>query len=181
MYKLLKMGVDGSFLKVLENMDNNVYYCVKIDGVTPNVIPSKVGVKQGCVLSPLLFNLFLSDMPNIFNDICDPIHITDNTINCLMYADDLVLISQSANGLQNCLNALQSYCNKWCLTVNTKKTKVIIFNQGGYKIKRFSFTFNNTVVEIVQQYTYLGILFTASGSFKPACLDLQNKAKKAFF
>ena len=49
-----------------------------------------------------------------------------------MFADDLVLISETAEGLQNCLNALQNYCDKWCLSINTDKTKVMIFNKGGH-------------------------------------------------
>ena len=86
-----------------------------------------------------------------------------------MFADDLVLISQSAEGLQNCLNKLQSYCDKWCLTVNTDKTKVVIFNKGGHKISKYRFVLNNSTIEIVQKYCYLGIIFSSTGSFSNAC------------
>ena len=61
-------------------------------------------VRQGCILSPLLFNLYLNDIPFLLDNSCD----TDSIIlpnglplNCLFYADDLVLISRSASGLQN--------------------------------------------------------------------------------
>ena len=98
-----------------------------------------------------------------------------------MFADDLVLISETAEGLQDCLNAMQSYCEKWCLSINTDKTKVIIFNKGGHKFSKFSFILYNAHVEIVQQYCYLGIVFTSSGKFKTACDVLYGKALKAFY
>jgi hypothetical protein len=43
-----------------------------------------------------------------------------------MYADDMVLLSPTAEGLQEKLNLLNTYCKDWCLKVNTQKTKVIV-------------------------------------------------------
>ena len=132
MYKLLTYGVAGNFLSVLRSIYEDVSYCVKLNGrLTPN-ITSNVGVKQGCVLSPTLFNLFLVDLPEIFDEHCDPVDNFDAKLNCLMFADDIVLISQTAEGLQNCINRLHTYTNKWQLMLNTKKTKVVIFNKGGH-------------------------------------------------
>ena len=167
LYKLVKMGVGGNFLNVIDSMYSNVLYRVKLDGYLSKSIPSSIGVKQGCVLSPLLFNLFLSDLPNIFSRNCHPVELSDLKLNCLMFADDLVLVSQSADGLQTCLTNLESYCNKWCLTVNTDKTKIIIFNKGGHKISRFTFKINDSNIDVVQKYCYLGIIFSSTGSFNP--------------
>jgi hypothetical protein len=47
-----------------------------------------------------------------------------------MYADDVILISESAHGLQNCLNKLSDYCETWNLCINIDKTKVMIFNKS---------------------------------------------------
>ena len=113
------------FFNVIESMYENVSYRVKVDGVLSTAIPSNVGVKQGCLVSPLLFNLFLSDLPDIFTTECDPVKIHNVSLNCLMFADDLVLMSESANGLQKCLSKLQHYCDTWSLKVNVSKTKVV--------------------------------------------------------
>ena len=150
LYKLVKMGVGGNFLDVIDSMYQNVLYRVKVDGYLSQTISSSIGVKQGCVLSPLLFNLFLSDLPEIFSNDCHPVELCDLKLNCLMFADDLVLISQSAIGLQKCMNNLNAYCEKWCLTINTDKTKVIIFNKGGNKFSKYSFWLNDTTIDIVQ-------------------------------
>ena len=181
LYKLTKIGVCGNFFNVIESMYSTVFYRVKLNGTLSSRIPSNVGVKQGCVLSPLLFNLFISDLPDIFSDYCDPVNLNGVNLNCLMFADDLVLISESHTGLQNCLSELQKYCEKWGLTINTDKTKVVIFNKGGNKYSTYSFNINGINIEIVQQYCYLGIAFSASGTFVNACKILYDKSLKALF
>ena len=58
----------------------------------------------------------------------DDVSVGNQKLNCLMYADDLILISQSERSLQNFLNKLQTYCEHWCHDINTDKTKSIVFN-----------------------------------------------------
>ena len=181
LFKLVKLGITGSFLTLIESMYSSVFYCVKLNGSISEQIPSNVGVKQGCVLSPLLFNIYLSDLPDIFDESCDPIGLSGTKLNCLMFADDLVILSESAKGLQNAINSLHNYCTKWGLTVNIDKTKVLIFNKGGHKFTSYNFTLNGLKIDIVQSYCYLGIIFSSCGSFKRACEALSNKALKAFF
>ena len=92
-------------------------YQIKFQDGLSGPISAIAGVKQGCVLSPLLFKIFLSDLPGIFYSACDPVQLYDTKISCLLYADDLILLSESPNGLQMCLNKLDLYCNKWYLQV----------------------------------------------------------------
>ena len=69
-------------------------------------------MKQGCVLSPILFNLFIDDIKEIFNRQCDPVLLFDTFMNHLLYADDLIMMSNSAEGLQTCIDNLEEYCKK---------------------------------------------------------------------
>ena len=181
LYKLLTRDVGGSVLGLLTSMYQKVKYCIKTKhGLTESFL-SNIGVKQGCVLSPILFNLFLSDLPDIFDATCDPVSLHDLNLNCLLYADDLVLLSESANGLQQSLNRLNDYCNTWRLTINTSKTKVLIFNKGGRRILKNIFNCGDNILEITQKYCYLGIEFCASGVFTYAINKLRNQANKAMF
>ena len=87
------------------------------------------GVLQGFILSPLLFNLYVNDLPFVFeNTLSKPIILPNGTkLNSLSYADDIKILSRSKIGLQNCLDTLSSFCNSWMLDINSKKTKVTIF------------------------------------------------------
>ena len=77
--------------------------CIKVDNyLTPSFIANQ-GVKQGCILSPTLFNIFLADFqPLIETDACDPVQMNGRTnLGCLIWADDILLLSKSKEGLQN--------------------------------------------------------------------------------
>ena len=84
---------------------------------------SNVGVKQGDTLSTILFNLNINDLPEIF--VNDDITIENTKLRCLNYADDLIIMSISRDGLQKCLDNLAIYCEKWKPDLNTTKTKMI--------------------------------------------------------
>ena len=152
-YKLLKSGVHGKLYHILKAMYSEVTYSVKLQSGLTDHFLSNIGVKQGCILSPLLFNLFVNDLPHCFEkEKCAPIAFGDMFVNSLMYADDIVLLSESKEGLQNCLSSLQTYCDLWHLKINTEKTKVIIFNKSGKLFKKYRFFLNDVVLENVQEY-----------------------------
>lgn len=180
-FKLLRSGIGGNFLSVLESMYNDVQYSVKLPSGVSNKFSSSIGVKQGCVLSPLLFNLFTSDLPDIFDSSCDPVSLHNVKLNCLMFADDLVIFSETHTGLQSALNNLADYCDKWHLTVNLNKTKIMIFNSTGRLLRRYHFTFHGNQIEVVDSYCYLGIIFSPSGNFNKACERLALQGRKALF
>ena len=82
----------------------------------------------------------------------------------LLYADDLIPLSESENGLQRWLDKLSYYVKKWQMRINIKKTEAIIFITSG-KIFRGEFTLGNQPIQVTDSYVYLGITFTPSGSF----------------
>ena len=137
--------------------------CIKINGDRTDFMSYSIGVKQGEVLSPLLFNLFINDLVDAMN-VSDSPSLNDREIPCLLYADDLVLISPSAEGLQKKLDALHQYCEQWHLDVNVNKTKVMRVTKGGKNAKN-SFNLGNTQLENTNFYKYLGTIFSSSGSF----------------
>ena len=88
---------------------------VKINNKMTEAFSCYTGVKQVCMLSSTLFNLYVSDLPEFLNSSSSTDILLDDSerpINCLLYADDLVIFSRAANGLQTLLNKLESYCEK---------------------------------------------------------------------
>jgi hypothetical protein len=106
--------------------------CVKTDrsNVTDS-FSSNIGVRQGDDLRPNLFKQFINDLPEIFDQTCNPATLNSLKVNCLLYADDIVLLSETAEGLQNSLDKLSRYCKKWGMKINTEKTKSLVFNSTG--------------------------------------------------
>ena len=178
--KLLEIGVSSRFYSVIKNMYLETRSCIKIHDKITEFFQTKLGVKQGDNLSPNLFKIFINSLPDYFTRTRDPIMLDGKLINCLMYADDIVILSNSAEGLQEKLNELHNFCNDWCLDINTKKTKVLIFNKAGRHISQ-KFIFNKDELECVSNYKYLGIQFNASCSFSYAQNDLYQRALKAYF
>ena len=82
--------------------------------------------------------------------------------------------------MQSALNAFATYCADWDLTVNIKKTKIIVFSRG--KIRNIpEFTFLNEKIEVVFEYKYLGIIFTYNGNFNKAKKYLFDQATRAMY
>ena len=137
---------------------------------------------QGCNLSPTLFNIFVNDVPNLFANSCTPVKLGDTDLNFLLYADDLVLLSESQVGLQNCLTKLKSYTKRWKLNFNYKKSNILVI---GTTTQRRAFLtskwfFDNNILEQVLDYTYLGINIHCSGNYKQILNVLHSKALRAY-
>jgi hypothetical protein len=67
-----------------------------------------------------------------------------------MYADDVVLLSTTDKGIQSCFDKfISKFAKDWKMTINTNKTKMLVFNKGG-RLK-----YNNSSIECVQKYTYI--------------------------
>ena len=108
-------NISGQFYSIIKDMYKKSVLCLKLGSKLTPSFKSYIGVKQGDVLSPNLFKLFLNDLPEIFASSPDPVKVNNFRVDCLLYADDIVLFSQTEKGLQDRMNMLQSYCSEWCL------------------------------------------------------------------
>ena len=177
--KLLKYGINGKFFNIIRNVYLGDKACVKASGVRGTSFDINIGVRQGCVLSPLLFNIFICDLAKTLMEQENAPEVGPMSINSLFWADDLVLFSKDEEGLQNMLNILERYCIENQLSVNTKKTKCMIFNKTGRLLLR-PFYLNGVQLEMVRSYKYLGFLLTPSGELKSGLKDLRDRAFRAF-
>jgi hypothetical protein len=109
-YKLYHIGVRCKLLQVIKSMYLNVTTCVQVDGF--NYFTNELGLIQGEVLSPILFSLYVNDCEMAFiNSTCSsiPLEVKDLNLFLLMYADDVVIFSESISWLQNMLDTLYEY------------------------------------------------------------------------
>ena len=184
MYKLLCKGIGGKFYDLLKHMYSNTLYCCKSEGYINEPFQANLGVKQGDSLSPILFNIFVDDICSYFNNsLADPVLLNNIHFNHFLYADDLVLISETPSGLQHCVDALQSFCSEWSLTVNTNKTKTMIIsnNKNRSCIDRHCFYFGPNQLESCTEYKYLGVIFNNKGKLNNSAENLSEKAPQCIF
>jgi hypothetical protein len=181
--KLLKKGVGGKNFDLIKNMYSNTLYCCKTDEYISDPFKVDLGVKQGDSLSPTLFSIFVDDIISYFNpNFTNPVSLDQIKFNHLLYADDLILISESPSSLQHCVDALQSFCSDWGLKVNTQKTKVMIMSKSKNRtvIDKYDFYFRPLPLDYANEYRYLGIIFDNKGKIRIAAEHLADKARKAY-
>ena len=180
--KLIKIGVRGNILNVLRSMYENVKSRVKINNTLSDTFICSLGVRQGDCLSPFLFSIYVNDLEETFiREGFKGISIGMFKLFLLLYADDIVVMAESISDLQNAMNILKDYCDKWKLTVNVNKTKAMVFRKGGRLGRNTKLSFNGTEIEFVNKFTYLGIVFTPRGSFEQTFEALSGQALKAIF
>ena len=163
-----------------------------MNGKLSNVFKSEIGVRQGDNLSPLLFSIYLSHLESFLSSKYGGLaYISELTENdddlfeyikmyIILYADDTVILAESPRELQMSLDAMQSYCNIWKLNINTSKTKIVIFSRG--KVRKYpKFNFRNSSIDVIDNFTYLGIVFNYNGKFGKAKKNVFNKASRAMF
>ena len=175
--RLKSLGINGIFFHNIAAMYENTQYLIKIKDGFLDPISNNLGLRRGCPLSPMLFNIFIDDI-DIFDDSCHPITMQNEKINHFLYADDLVLVSDSPEGLQNALDKVGKYAKDKQLNISIDKSKTMVFNQPGKYIKK-EFNINSETLESVQKFCYLGFDVKPSGTVKHAMNILNDKAKKA--
>ena len=180
--KLSKLGINGKMFDILNSMYSVNSAAFKINGGMTKEISINQGVKQGCVLSPTLFNLYMSDFePSLkdFPDVEVP-SLGDTKVTCILWADDILMLSELSLGLQNQLIFLENYAAANLLQVNIDKTKWIHFNKKGLFCNQ-SILYKNECLEQVNNFFYLGFLANSKGSVRNGIKNLQERAMKAYF
>ena len=174
-YKLLRYKIGGKFYDLLKKLHSKARCSVEI------FLSFRTGVRQGCIISLMLFNLYLSEIPFLLvREDTDPIILNDDSnLNFLLYANDLVLVSHFCQIPTKTLSILANYFHDWMLSVNPKKTKVVIFQKKCRKLSldKCLFQINDDNIDIVSNYIYFGINFPADGNFRDCKASLKDKTR----
>ena len=180
--KLLQCGISCKMVTMIKAIYNNVKACVKLSSSMnmSDFFDVTLGLKQGEPLSPILFILFINDIV----DSIDFNNLTDNDLNMLtkyliLFADDIVLFTTDATSLQSQIYKIAQYSFNWGLKINVEKTKVCVFEKRKQN-HNVQFVIDGEEVEIVDNFTYLGIRFTYTGNLSQSVKALSEQALKAY-
>ena len=151
LYKIRNIGITGDLHKWIESFLTNRRQRVRINGIFSDWCNVKSGVPQGSVLGPILFILYINDLPDAIKS------------SCKIFADDTKLIQairdlKSIEHLQQDLEALQNWSKTWKLEFNASKCKVLHI---GKKNPLASYSMNEKELTSVKEEKDLGCIMRA--------------------
>jgi len=159
MWMLKDIGVDWRDRNLIAKLYLGQRAVVRIDGELSGYCIIGQGVRQGCPLSPLLFNLYIQYVINeALEDIHKGVKMGGVLIPAIQFADDQAIVSHTVRGLQVIMDALQDTSHKYNMRINTKKTKIT--RMSTVEGRTMKITVNGQNLERVKQFCYLRSLVT---------------------
>jgi len=152
------MGTPEHLIIMIQNLYNNQTAVLRTEFGNTEKIRIEKGVRQGCILSPLLFNIYAERImrsANISN--MNGIRIGGREINNLRYADDTTLLARSEGKLKELLRRVKEHSEKAGLFLNVSKTKVMSTSN----LQNFNLEDEN--IEVINNFNYLGAEITQLG------------------
>ena len=153
--KLRKLGFGGKFLESIKSMYSGDYVTCESNGVTTNPVYLRRGLRQGCSLSPMLFALYIVDMSRDLVASRQGVTLHRVCISVILFADDIVLVGSTVQGLQLLQDIVQHHCNIMKMKLSISKSKVM-----SYCDRRWELRDGDEVLgcfDATMQFKYLGV------------------------
>ena len=156
-----KLDIDGRDIRLIQTLYWDQTASVKFDDGQSDIFPIMRGVRQGCVLSPKLFNLYTE---NIFKDVNElkGVSIGGRNVNNLRYADDTALLAENEEQLQKIVDEVKTRSERMGLKMNIKKTKVMLVHRSK-ETKVLKINVDGRTIDQVKKFKYLGQQITEDG------------------
>ena len=170
MWKVLRIyGIGGRLLRAVESLYAGSKACVRVGSELSEWFSVKVGLRQGCVMSPWLFNLYIDGVVREVNArvLGRGLKLTDSNeneweMNQLLFADDTVVVADSEEKLCQLVSEFGRVCKRRKLKVNVGKSKVMRCRRREDDT-RLNVMLDGEVLEEVDQFKYLGSIISANG------------------
>ena len=160
LWKVLdEYGVKGKLVRVILALYVNGKARVKVGGVESELFGVHRGVRQGCTLFPWLFNVFMDTVTReTKRQFRSEVKLSTGDVGVLLFADDMVVMAESVEGLQSNLQVLSDVLNRWELKVNWRKSRV------ARKSEECEVKIGEEIIEQVDAMKYLGVMISSDGS-----------------
>ena len=157
---LLNVDIHSKDRRIIQNLYWEQTASVKTGSGMSDTFNVKRGVRQGCVLSPILFNIYTD---RIFREGLCGIKLGEEVFSNLRYADDTVLIAESEEELQKLVDEVKERSLALGLRMNVKKTKTMVIRRNVEEVCKIQIKVDGKILEQVESYVYLGQIITEDG------------------
>ena len=182
LFKLARSGITGKLYGIIKSMYESIKSNVKFQCQFSQLFDCNFGLMQCEAMSPFLFSMYINDFENeLIKDLCEPIYLQYISLFLLMYADDTVLLSETAGGLQKMIDTLHTYSTKWNLCVHTKNTKIVVFRNSAKLSTKKKWVYNNESIEVVDCFDYLGLIINFNGKFTKTLKIIASQGEKCMW
>lgn len=161
---LERLGVDWKDRRLIRNLYMEQAAVIRIDGELsePGIIGR--GSRQGCPLSPLLFNIYIEELVReALENVNTGVKVGGRLIQAVRFADDQAMVADSLKGLQEMMNRLNETSEKYGMKINVGKTKVMSITKNDYPCPDLKMTINGQKIDTVKNFCYLGSVITEDG------------------
>jgi len=159
----------------LERIYDKMEVLVRTNEGMSESFETKKGVRQGCALSPLLFNMYMIGLEHRFkNRKIGGVEVGCERVWNLTYANDIVLLARNREALEDMMGTFKAYLREKGLELSVEKSKILIFGKGG-KEKKVNWYWGGKEIEEVQSFKYLGFTFNRKGNYKEHIKELVRK------
>ena len=172
-----KYNINKNLITLIEELYNHATSSVYLDGDIGEWFRTTVGVRQGCLLSPTLFNIFLERiMTDALEEHESTVSIGGRVVSNLRFADDIDGLAGSADELSELIKKLDESCSSYGMEISAEKTKVM--TNVHVKNLQSEFKVKDNILQIVDKFIYLGATVADNGS-KTEILSRMAKAQSA--
>ena len=161
--KLMDRNVPKVFLDIIITWHTGLMCRVRWDGVFSDWFPITAGVRQGGVLSPDFYSIYVDELVDILQKSGIGCYVCGVFASCLLYADDMAVLAPSVKGLQKILNLCYTYCVEWDILLNARKTMNMAFGKGSNP--KYLTTLNGVTIPWVDTWKYLGVTLKSGSKF----------------
>ena len=161
---MLKRGISVVIVRILLFWYSKQKICIKWGNETSSCFKISNGVRQGGVLSPVLFSIYIHDLSVLLSQSGIRCHIDDLCINHVFYADDLCLMAPCAIALQELINLCYDYSIEIDMNFNALKSYYIAFTPKFYILTLPSLHINSLSISYTDSINYLGYMFRSNNS-----------------
>ena len=184
-FKLYNIGINSKIWRVLRSAYNDVHSCVMYDGLISRWFNVQQSVRQGGVLSPWLYIIYINDLANELQSRNIGAHISETFYGSPIQADDVAVTALTKSDLDQMMNVCYTYTTKWRYRLNPIKSVVLVFGETNHqneclKTKRV-WKLNNDVVNEKQYHRHVGILLASNFVTNERTLQACQKVRGSFF